>query len=259
MFELLVVLIVGLPLLAALANGINALFGERYSYVVVYRLACGAILLSFLGALWVFVGVLLDPAPREVVVYRWLFSGDLNVDFAFLIDSLSAVMMLVTTGIGFLIAVFSVNYMHNERGFSRFFTVTPLFVFAMLVLVMANNYVLLFLGWESVGVCSYLLISYYYERPASAKAGTKAFVMNRIGDAGFLIGIFLIVATFQTTDFSGFSPRPNRRTPPPSPPSGCVFWWGRSGSPRSCRSRRGWRGQWRGRLRRARSSTPRRW
>jgi NADH-quinone oxidoreductase subunit L len=202
-FELLVVLIVGLPLLAALANGINALFGERYSYVVVYRLACGAILLSFLGALWVFVGVLLDPAPREVVVYRWLFSGDLNVDFAFLIDSLSAVMMLVTTGIGFLIAVFSVNYMHNERGFSRFFTVTPLFVFAMLVLVMANNYVLLFLGWESVGVCSYLLISYYYERPASAKAGTKAFVMNRIGDAGFLIGIFLIVATFQTTDFSG--------------------------------------------------------
>ncbi len=203
MFELLVILIVGLPLLAALANGINALFGERYSYVAVYRTACGAILLSFLGAVWVFVGVLLDPAPREVVVYRWLFSGDLNVDFAFLIDSLSAIMMLVTTGIGFLIAVFSVNYMHNERGFSRFFTVTPLFVFAMLVLVMANNYVLLFLGWESVGVCSYLLISYYYERPASAKAGTKAFVMNRIGDAGFLIGIFLIVATFQTTDFSG--------------------------------------------------------
>ncbi|MGH3088671.1 MAG: NADH-quinone oxidoreductase subunit L [Rubrobacteraceae bacterium] len=203
MFELLVILIVGLPLLAALANGINALFGERYSYVVVYRLACGAILVSFLGAVWVFVGVLLDPTPREVVVYRWLFSGDLNVDFAFLIDSLSAIMMLVTTGVGFLIAVFSVNYMHNERGFSRFFTVTPLFIFAMLVLVMANNYVLLFLGWESVGVCSYLLIGYYYERPASAKAGTNAFVMNRIGDAGYLIGIFLIVATFQTTDDQG--------------------------------------------------------
>ena len=101
MFELLIILIVGLPLLAALANGINALSGERYSYIATYRVACGAILVSFLGAVWVFVGVVLDPAPREVVVYRWLFSGDLNVDFAFLIDSLSAVMMLVTTGIGF--------------------------------------------------------------------------------------------------------------------------------------------------------------
>ena len=202
MFELIVVLIVGLPLLAALANGLNALFGERYSAVAVHRLACGSIFLSFLGSLWVFVQNLLDPTPREVVVYRWLFSGDLNVNFAFLIDSLSTVMMLVTTGISFLIAVFSINYMHNERGFSRFFTVMPLFVFAMLVLVMANNYVLLFLGWESVGVCSYLLIGYYYERTSAAQAGTKAFVMNRIGDAGFLLGIFLIVASFQTTDYS---------------------------------------------------------
>ncbi len=202
MFDLIVVLIPGLPLLAALANGLNTLLGERYSGVAVHRLACGSIFLSFLGALWVFVQVLLDPTPREVVVYRWLFSGDLEVNFAFLIDSLSAVMMLVTTGISFLIAVFSINYMHNERGFSRFFTVTPLFVFAMLVLVMANNYVLLFLGWESVGVCSYLLIGYYYERTSSAQAGTKAFVMNRVGDAGFLLGIFLIVANFQTTDYS---------------------------------------------------------
>jgi len=124
------------------------------------------------------------------------------VDIAFLIDTLSTVMMLVTTGISFLIAIFSINYMHNERGFSRFFTVMPLFVFAMLVLVMANNYVLLFLGWESVGVCSYLLIGYYYERTAAAQAGTKAFVMNRVGDAGFLLGIFLIFNNFGTTDYS---------------------------------------------------------
>ena len=202
MFDLIVVLIPGLPLLAALANGLNMLLGGRYSEVVVHRLACGSIFLSFLGSVWVFVQVLLDPTPREVVVYRWLFSGDLNVNFGFLIDSLSAVMMLVTTGISFLIAVFSINYIHRERGFSRFFTVTPLFVFAMLVLVMADNYVLLFLGWESLGVCSYLLIGFYYERTAAAHAGTKAFVMNRIGDAGFLLGIFLIVANFQTTDYS---------------------------------------------------------
>jgi NADH-quinone oxidoreductase subunit L len=207
MFEVLVIAIVALPLLAAISNGVNLALGERYSYRVVHRLARGAILLSFIGAVGVFATVLFDPTPREVVVYRWMTSGDLGVDIAFLIDSLSSVMMLVTTGIGFLVAVFSVNYMHNERGFSRFFTVVPLFVFAMLVLVMANNYVLLFVGWESVGVCSYLLISYYYERPASAKAGTKAFVMNRIGDAGFLIGIFLIIATFQTTDYSGVFPQ----------------------------------------------------
>ncbi|MDP9437661.1 MAG: NADH-quinone oxidoreductase subunit L [Actinomycetota bacterium] len=201
-FDLIVILILGLPLLAALANGLNMLLGGRYSGGVVHRLACGAIFLSFLGSLWVLAQVLLDPTPREVVVYRWLFSGDLSVNFAFLIDSLSAVMMLVTTGISFVIAVFSINYMHRERGFSRFFTVVPLFVFAMLVLVMANNYVLLFLGWESVGVCSYLLIGFYYERTSAAQAGTKAFVMNRVGDAGFLLGIFLIFTNFQTTDYS---------------------------------------------------------
>jgi len=162
----------------------------------------GSILLSFLGALWVLVQALLDPAPREVVVYRWLLSGELTVDFAFLIDRLSAVMMLVTTSISFVISIFSINYMHNERGFSRYFTVLPLFVFAMLVLVMGNSYVLLFLGWEGVGVCSYLLIGFYYDRRAAAQAGTKAFVMNRIGDAGFLIGIFLIIGHFGTADYA---------------------------------------------------------
>jgi len=201
-FDVVVALIPGLPLLAALANGLNALLGERYSPRVVQRLAAGSILFAFLGALWVFVGVLLDPTPREVVVYPWLVSGDLTVDLAFLIDRLSAVMMLVTTSISFLIAIFSINYMHNERGFSRYFTVLPLFVFAMLVLVMGNSYVLLFLGWEGVGVCSYLLIGFYYDRKAAAQAGTKAFVMNRIGDAGFLIGIFLIIGHFGTADYT---------------------------------------------------------
>jgi len=200
--DVIVPLIPGLPLLAALANGLNALAGERYSRRIVQRLAVGSILLAFLGALWVLVSVLIDPTPRELVVYRWLASGELTVDIAFLIDRLSAVMMLVTTSISFLIAVFSINYMHNERGFSRYFTVLPLFVFAMLVLVMGNSYVLLFLGWEGVGVCSYLLIGFYYDRKAAAQAGTKAFVMNRIGDAGFLIGIFLIIGHFGTAEYT---------------------------------------------------------
>jgi len=202
MFDVIVALIPGLPLLAALANGLNALAGERYSRRAVQRLAAASIFLSFLGVLWVFGQVLIDPSPREVVVYRWLVSGDLSVDLAFMIDRLSAVMMVVVTSISFLIAIFSINYMHNERGFSRYFTVLPLFVFAMLVLVMGNSYVLLFLGWEGVGVCSYLLIGFYYDRKAAAQAGTKAFIMNRVGDAGFLIGIFLIIGEFGSADYT---------------------------------------------------------
>ena len=202
MFELIVALVPALPLAAALANGVNALAGERYSWRVVQRLASGSLLLSLAGCLWVFGQVVLDPAPREVVLYRWLVSGTLAVDVAFLIDSLSAVMMLVTTSISFLIAIFSINYMHNERGFSRYFTVLPLFVFAMLMLVMGNNYILLFLGWEGVGVCSYLLIGFYNDRKAAVQAGTKAFVMNRVGDAGFLMGIFLIIAHFGTANYT---------------------------------------------------------
>jgi NADH-quinone oxidoreductase subunit L len=202
MYDVIVALIPGLPLLAALANGLNALAGERYSRRAVHWLAAASIFLSFLGVLWVFGRVLIDPTPREVVVYRWLVSGELSVDLAFMIDRLSAVMMVVVTSISFLIAIFSINYMHNERGFSRYFTVLPLFVFAMLVLVMGNSYVLLFLGWEGVGVCSYLLIGFYYDRKAAAQAGTKAFIMNRVGDAGFLIGIFLIIGEFGSANFT---------------------------------------------------------
>ena len=198
-----IALIPGLPLLAALVNGTLALLPVRYPARLAARLAWGSVLLSLAGSVWVLIEVLVDPRPREVVVYRWLVSGDLDVGFAFLVDALSAVMMLVVTAISFLIARFSVNYMHNEQGFARFFTVTPLFVFAMLVLVMADNYVLLFLGWEGVGVCSYLLIGFYHERRAAAQAATKAFLMNRVGDAGFLLGIFLIVDSFGTADYAG--------------------------------------------------------
>ncbi len=202
MFDSVVALIPAFPLFAAIVNGLNALAGHPLSWRTVQRLATGAIFLAFAGSCWVLAGVLSDPAAREVIVYRWLDSGALTVDVAFLIDSLSAVMMLVTTGIGFLVAVFSINYMHNERGFARYFAVMCLFVFAMLVLVMGNSYILLFLGWEAVGVCSYLLIGFYYDRKAAAQAGTQAFVMNRIGDAGFLIGIFFIIDHFGTANYT---------------------------------------------------------
>ena len=202
-FNTIVTLIVVLPFLAALANGIHLIAGESFwDWRSTQRITCGALLLSFLGSVWVFAQVLVNPAPREVIVYSWMVSGDLAVDFAFLIDSLSAIMMLVVSGFGFMIAMFSRNYMHGDFSFTRYFSVLALFVFAMMVLVMGNNFVMLFLGWESVGICSYLLIGHYYNRTSAARAGTKAFLMNRVGDAGFLIGIFLIVDNFGTVNYS---------------------------------------------------------
>ena len=201
-FDLAVLLIPGLPLAAALATGVGTLLSDGYPRRLVERSTAGAILGSFLAALWVLVQVVGDPRAREVTVYRWLSSGDLGVDIAFLIDPLSAVMIAMVTSISFVVAVFSINYMHNERGFARFFAVLSLFVFAMLVLVMGSSYVLLFLGWEGVGICSYLLIGFYQDRRAAAAAATKAFVMNRVGDAGFLVGILLIVTTFGSASYS---------------------------------------------------------
>ena len=203
MFNTVILLIVAFPLIAAAANGINLVAGERFwGWRQVQRLTCLTLFASFIGAAWVFYQIILDPTPREVIAYHWMSMGTLKVDVGFLIDSLSAVMMLVVTGFSFLIAVFSVNYMHNDYSFSRYFSALALFVFAMLVLVMGNNFIMLFLGWESVGLCSYLLIGHYYERKSAASAGTKAFVMNRVGDAGFLVGIFLIATHFDSVAYT---------------------------------------------------------
>ena len=202
-FNTVVILIVALPLFAAVANGINLVAGERFwGWRKVQSLTWMTLLASFLGSIWVFAQILADPTPREVIVYQWLAAGTMTVDMGFLIDALSGIMMLVVTGFSFLIAMFSINYMHNDRSFSRYFSALSLFVFAMLVLVMGNNYIMLFLGWESVGLCSYLLIGHYYERKSAARAGTKAFVMNRVGDAGFLVGIFLIATNFNSVAYT---------------------------------------------------------
>lgn len=203
MFNTVILLIVAFPLFAAAANGINLVAGERFwGWRQVQRLTCWMLGASFIGSIWIFAQILQDPTPREFIAYRWLAAGTLNVDVGFLIDSLTAIMMLVVTGFSFLIAVFSINYMHNDYSFSRYFSAMALFVFAMLVLVMGNNFVMLFLGWESVGLCSYLLIGHYYERHSASRAGTKAFVMNRVGDAGFLIGIFLIASNFGSVAYT---------------------------------------------------------
>jgi len=131
-------------------------------------------------------------------VYEWIVAGPFHADVAFRFDALTAVMTLVVTGVGFLIHVYSVGYMHGDAGFARFFAYLNLFTTAMLILVLADNLLLLFVGWEGVGLCSYLLIGFWYEKPENAAAGKKAFLVNRIGDAGFLLGLFLIVWTLGT-------------------------------------------------------------
>jgi NADH-quinone oxidoreductase subunit L len=197
--DLLVVLIPTFPLIAVLLNG---LLGHRYSTDLAHRLGWGSVGLSFLCAVAVFIDQLMSGGVHEVVVYRWIFGGDLTINLAFLIDPLTCIMMLVVTGVGFLIHLYSVGYMHGEEGFTRFFTYMNLFMVSMLLLVMGNNYLVLFIGWEGVGLCSYLLIGYYFDRVSAAKAATKAFVVNRIGDAGFLIAIFLVFVNFRTLDYS---------------------------------------------------------
>ncbi|MEE8492396.1 MAG: NADH-quinone oxidoreductase subunit L, partial [Nitrospirales bacterium] len=151
LFEVIVLLIPLFPLAAVLLNG---LLGHRYSHGVAHRLAWGSVGLSFLCAITVFFETIMSGSSREVVAYRWIFGEDLTINLAFLIDPLTCIMLLVVTGVGFLIHLYSVGYMHGEEGFTRFFTYMNLFMVSMLLLVMANNYVVLFIGWEGVGLCS---------------------------------------------------------------------------------------------------------
>jgi NADH-quinone oxidoreductase subunit L len=197
--DLLIKLIPMFPLLAVLVNG---LFGHRYSHDMAHRLAWGSVGLSFLCTVGVFTDVMRTGATHEVIVYQWIFGGDLAINLAYLVDPLTCAWLLIVTGVGFLIHVYSVGYMHGEAGFTRFFTYMNLFMVSMLLLVMGNNYAVLFIGWEGVGLCSYLLIGYYYDKVSAAQAATKAFVVNRIGDAGFLVAIFLVFVNFKTLDYT---------------------------------------------------------
>ena len=198
MSDWLVIVIPALPLLAVVWNG---LLGHRLAHALAGGVAVGSVGLSFLCAVTIFVGALSDPAPREVIAYAWILGGDLHVNFGFLIDSLTIVMLMVVTGVGLLIHIYSIGYMRGEEGFVRFFVYMNLFMVSMLLLVMGNNFLVLFIGWEGVGLCSYLLIGYYFNKTSAAKAATKAFVVNRIGDAGFLLAIFLVFVNFRTLDY----------------------------------------------------------
>ena len=184
-----------IPALPLAAVALNLMIGDRLGRRGTGWLACGAVGLAFLFALRAVFALAAMPADdRQIVdtVYTWMRVGDFSIDVSFMLDPLSSVMALVVTGVGFLIHVYSVGYMVHDGSFRRFFLYLNLFMFAMLTLVLADNFLLMFVGWEGVGLCSYLLIGFWYERPSAAEAGKKAFVVNRIGDFGFLLGMLFL-------------------------------------------------------------------
>lgn len=198
----LVWLIPAFPLLGVLGNiFLGGKLGRRF----VDFLSCAVIALSFVMSALIFLGLLsLNPASRhfEKHIFTWFLSGSFRVEGVLLVDPLSVLMVLVVSGVAFLIHVYSIGYMAQDSGYRRYFVYLNLFTFSMLALVLAGNFLLLYIGWEAVGLCSYLLIGFWFQRKAAADAGRKAFIVNRIGDFGFALGILLIFRTFHTLDFS---------------------------------------------------------
>lgn len=194
-----------IPLLPLMGAAINGLFGKRFPNKLVSTVALAFTAASFAWACVVavrFLGLPADQIPHVESYGDWLRAGKLTVQYGFYLDQLSMVMMLVVTGVGFLIHVYSVGYMAHEGGYYRFFAYLNLFMFFMLTLVLSNNYLLMFVGWEGVGLASYLLIGFYFRRDSAANAGKKAFIVNRVGDFGFLIALFLLVKHFGTLQYT---------------------------------------------------------
>ncbi|RME43496.1 MAG: NADH-quinone oxidoreductase subunit L, partial [Deltaproteobacteria bacterium] len=179
------------PLLGFL---INVFTGSRIGRRGVGLIACGAVAVSFLLSVGAFRALLAAGEGGVLTqrLYTWIKAGALSVDFTLRVDPLSGLMILVVTGVGLLIHIYSVGYMAKDPGYARYFAYLNLFTFSMLLLVLGSNLLLLFVGWEGVGLCSYLLIGFWFERKSAARAGKKAFIVNRIGDFGFIVGLSLL-------------------------------------------------------------------
>jgi NADH-quinone oxidoreductase subunit L len=187
-----------IPVFPAIGFLINGLLGRSFSKSATAWVACLSVIFSFVVSATIFVQFLNLPAEARVfesTAFDWIVSGDFVTKIGFRIDALSIIMCLIVSGVGSLIHIYSAGYMHDDAGFRRYFTYLNLFVFMMLILVTADNILLMFVGWEGVGLCSYLLIGFWYEKDSASNAGKKAFIVNRIGDFGFLLGMFLLVAT----------------------------------------------------------------
>lgn len=206
-----------IPVLPAIGAFLNGVFGKRLPKSVIHIIACGTVFLSFvLSIVCVADLARMENRVYETTVYNWIpggsttlnkgpFAGEpaeLNIPLGFLLDPLSSVMILIVSGVGFLIHIYSIGYMAHEDGYYRFFAYMNLFMFAMLLLVLGSGFLTMFVGWEGVGLCSYLLIGFYYERKSAADAGKKAFIVNRIGDFGFMLGILAIFSVFGTLQFT---------------------------------------------------------
>lgn len=194
-----------IPLIGFIVNGLGR---NTLSKGLIGSIGSGVILISFLLSIGIFLELGSDVVKsHEVFLFDWISAGSLKIPLSFLIDPLSSIMLLIITGVGFLIHIYSIGYMHDDAGFGKFFSYLNLFIFFMLLLVLGSNYIVMFIGWEGVGLCSYLLIGFWYTNSSYASAAKKAFVMNRIGDLGFLLGVFLIFTTFGSIEFSKIFPQ----------------------------------------------------
>ena len=205
-----------IPLVPAVGALINGVVGKRLPKTAVSVIACGSVGLSFVLAVLAFRDLAALPSHQRFVstqVYPWIPVAGFRAAFGTLFDPLSAVMAVVVAGVSFLIHVYSVGYMHDDPAFSRYFTYLNLFVGSMLILVLADNFVLMYVGWELVGLCSYLLIGFWFQRPSAAAAGKKAFIVNRIGDFGFALGIMLIFSHFGSVAFQDVFPNAHALAP----------------------------------------------
>ncbi|RYZ92635.1 MAG: NADH-quinone oxidoreductase subunit L [Proteobacteria bacterium] len=190
------------PFVGFLINGFRY---KKHSYIVAGSIATTAIAISFVSALLMVVDLIGMPVESRriaVTFFEWMGIANLKVNAGFVIDQISAIMILVITGVGTLIHLFSISYMHHDKGVAKYFAYLNLFIFNMLLLVLGDNLLVMFVGWEGVGLCSYLLIGFWFDDEAKAAAGMKAFITNRIGDAAFLLGMFILFLTFGTLNFS---------------------------------------------------------
>ena len=193
-----------IPVLPLAGFLLSIFLGKGTPKNILGSIASLMILVPFLLTVSIFIPFVnsVDQEPIRMVFLEWMHIGSLSINYSIQLDQLSLMMMLVITGVGFLIHVYSVGYMHDDENFHKFFAYLNLFVFFMLILVMGSNYILLFVGWEGVGLCSYLLIGFWYKNPEYNKAANKAFIMNRIGDLGLLLGVFLLYLRFSTFEFN---------------------------------------------------------
>ena len=188
-----------LPLIGFLFVALNV---KKLSQGVASIIACGSVFISFVLSVIIFVLLLSKGTSAiNVLLFQWINTDFFHASFSLVVDPLSSIMLLIITGVGFLIHVYSIGYMKEDAGFNKFFSYLNLFVFFMLLLVLGDNYLVMFIGWEGVGLCSFLLIGFWFKNPEYNRAANKAFIMNRIGDLGLLLGVILIFTHFGTINF----------------------------------------------------------